>query len=354
MNILFASGTSYLPYVVGGLEINTHELALELNRRGVRTSVLSRLPLRRLDGALRAAVNFLRGTDVSVDRQLGYDVYLSRRPWDKLDGLPRPRLVVVQNGNMIEIAKAFLRRGVPPIAYLHGLEFDIGRRRWTGSSAGLPFRAYIANSEFTAARFRDRFGIEACVIPPVFRAERYCTAGDRRFVTFINPVTEKGVEVALAIAEQCPEIPFRFVKAWPLGIRQAAKLNSRLRRLCNVELVERSNDMSPIYASTRVLLVPSQWEAETWGRVVSEAQFSGIPVLASDRGALPETVGAGGAILRHDAPAECWAAELKRMWTDDAYYQRLQLAALGHSRRAALDFNRQIDTFLAVAARIAA
>jgi glycosyltransferase involved in cell wall biosynthesis len=354
VNILLASGTSYLPYVVGGLEINTHELALELNRRGVRTSVLSRLPLRRVDGALRAAVNFLRGTDVSVDRQLGYDVYLSRRPWDKLDGLPRPRLVVVQNGNMIEIAKAFLRRGVPPIAYLHGLEFDMGRRRWTGSTAGLPFRAYIANSEFTAARFRDRFGIEACVIPPVFRAERYCMTGDRRFVTFINPVAEKGVDVALAIAEQCPEIPFRFVKAWPLGIRQAAKLNSRVRRLCNVEMVERSNDMSPIYASTRVLLVPSQWEAETWGRVVSEAQFSGVPVLASDRGALPETVGAGGAIIRHDAPAECWAAELKRMWTDDAYYQLLQQAALGHSRRAALDFNRQVDAFLAVAARIAA
>ena len=179
-------------------------------------------------------------------------------------------------------------------------------------------------------------------------------AGDRRFVTFINPVAEKGVEVALAIAEQCPEIPFRFVKAWPLGIRHAAKLNSRVRRLCNVEMVGRSNDMSPIYASTRVLLTPSQWEAETWGRVVSEAQFSGIPVLASDRGALPETVGSGGAIIRYNAPAERWAAELKRMWTDHAYYGRLQQAALEHSRRAALDFNRQIDTFLAVATRIAA
>ena len=79
-------------------------------------------------------------------------------------------------------------------------------------------------------------------------------------------------------------------------------LKSRIHRLANVELVERSDDMSPIYASTRVLLVPSQWEAETWGRVVSEAQFSGIPVLASDRGALPETVGAGGAIIKYDAP----------------------------------------------------
>ena len=95
MSILLASGTSYLPHVVGGLEVNTHELALELNRRGVKTSVLSRLPLRRVDGALRAAANFLRGTDVCVDRQFGYDVYRSRKPWDSLDGLPLPRLVVV-------------------------------------------------------------------------------------------------------------------------------------------------------------------------------------------------------------------------------------------------------------------
>lgn len=353
MNILLASGTAYLPHVVGGLEVNTHELALELNRRGVRTSVLSRLPLRRVDGALRAVSNFIHGTDVCVDRQLGYDVYLSRKPWGSLDGLPLPRLVVVQNGNMVEIGKAFACRGVPAIAYLHGLEFDIGRRRWTGSTGSLPFRAYIANSEFTAARLRDRFGVQACVIPPVFRAERYRVAGDRRCVTFINPVAEKGVEIALAIAEQCPEIPFRFVKGWPLGMRQAALLKGRIRRLANVELVERSGDMSPIYASTRVLLAPSQW-AETWGRVVSEAQFSGIPVLASDRGALPETVGPGGAIIKYDAPACTWATELRRMWSDDLYYQQLQQAALTHSRRPELDFGQQIDAFLAVATRIAA
>jgi len=112
--------------------------------------------------------------------------------------------------------------------------------------------------------------------------------------------------------------------------------------------------MSPIYASTRVLLVPSQWEAETWGRVVSEAQFSGIPVLASDRGALPETVGEGGAIIKYDAPACTWATELRRMWFDDLHYQQLRQAALAHSRRPELDFKQQIDAFLAVATRIAA
>ncbi len=59
-------------------------------------------------------------------------------------------------------------------------------------------------------------------------------------------------------------------------------------------LVGRTMDTRSVYAATRVLLVPSQWKAETWGRVASEAQFSGIPVLASDVGGSPEAVAPGG------------------------------------------------------------
>lgn len=44
--------------------------------------------------------------------------------------------------------------------------------------------------------------------------------------------------------------------------------------------------------SARVVLMPSLWE-ESFGRVAAEAMANGIPVLSSDRGALPETVGAG-------------------------------------------------------------
>ena len=38
------------------------------------------------------------------------------------------------------------------------------------------------------------------------------------------------------------------------------------------------------------MLVPSLWR-ESLGRVPMEAMANGIPVLASDRGALPETLG---------------------------------------------------------------
>ena len=50
------------------------------------------------------------------------------------------------------------------------------------------------------------------------------------------------------------------------------------------------------FALTRILLVPSTF-AEPFGRVAAEALVNGIPPLVSDRGALPETVGAGGTVV---------------------------------------------------------
>jgi glycosyltransferase involved in cell wall biosynthesis len=74
----------------------------------------------------------------------------------------------------------------------------------------------------------------------------------------------------------------------------------------NVTLHPPTRDMRPLYARARLLLAPSQWE-EAWGRVATEAQVSGIPVLASNRGGLPEAVGNGGILLPADAPGNEWA-----------------------------------------------
>jgi glycosyltransferase involved in cell wall biosynthesis len=161
-------------------------------------------------------------------------------------------------------------------------------------------------------------------------------------VTLINPVAVKGVDLALRIAALCPDIPFTFVRGWPLGFREEADLRRRLRPLSNVVLRDRTDDMRSIYRDTRVLLVPSQWEDETWGRVVTEAQFSGIPVVASARGGLPEAVGPGGVILEHDAPAAVWAHAVAELWSDRCRYERLSGAALEHSTRPALDPDRHV------------
>ena len=104
--------------------------------------------------------------------------------------------------------------------------------------------------------------------------------------------------------------------------------------------------MRTIYRETRILLVPSQWEDETWGRVVTEAQFSGIPVVASDRGGLPESTGPGGIVLPHDAPASAWAGAVTALWTDQSQHDRLSKAAFGHSIRTDIDPEQQVSKLI--------
>jgi len=342
VDIAFVSGNPHIPQLFGGLEVNTHALAGELVRRGNSVCVLAKLSLRNRFGLGRAAMTVVSRRRLWVDSDLGYPVFRSRDPARDVARLPRPTVAVVQNGPMLDLAGGFARLGVPAVAYLHGLGFE----KWPGEPARFPFRGYIANSRFTAARLRNRFGIEAAVLPPLFRRKDYATPVTGNMVTLINPVAVKGVDLALQIAALCPDIPFAFVRGWPLGLKEEAALRRKLRRLGNVVLRERVDDMRTIYRETRVLLVPSQWEDETWGRVVSEAQFSGIPVIASDRGGLPEAVGPGGIVLGHDAPAAVWADTVYDLWSNRANCDRLSRAALSHSLRAELVPERQVSALI--------
>jgi glycosyltransferase involved in cell wall biosynthesis len=342
MDIAFVSGNPHMPQVLGGVEINTHALAGELVRRGNSVCVLAKLSLRNRFGLWSAAKIAASARKICVDRDLGYPVFRTRRPVDHTAALPRPTIAVVQNGPMLDLAASFARIDVPSVAYLHGLAFE----SWPDRLGEFPFRGYIANSQFTAARFRRRFGVAPAVLPPLFCRRDYATEVTGSLVTFINPVAVKGVELALRIAGLCPHISFAFVRGWPLSAREEMRLKGEAKRLGNIELRERSVDMRSIYRETRVLLVPSQWEDETWGRVVTEAQFSGIPVLASDRGGLPEAVGPGGIVLPHDAPASAWADALGTLWAGGARYAELSAAALDHSRRADLDPERQVSLFV--------
>ncbi|MFY8148353.1 MAG: glycosyltransferase [Prochlorococcaceae cyanobacterium] len=142
------------------------------------------------------------------------------------------------------------------------------------------------------------------------------------------------MELAFAIAERLPELPFLFCEGWPQSEADWQRLEARCAALPNVTLVRRTTDMRTIYGRTRVLLVPSQWE-EAWGRVVTEAQASGIPSLVSTVGGLAETAGIGGLALAPDAPPGLWAETLQRLWQDQAFWQMMSSQA-----RAQADFLR--------------
>jgi glycosyltransferase involved in cell wall biosynthesis len=104
--------------------------------------------------------------------------------------------------------------------------------------------------------------------------------------------------------------------------------------------------MRAIYARTRILLMPSVRE-ETWGRVVTEAQASGIPALARAMAALPESVGPAGVLVPADAPVQTWVQALRRLWDEPVSYETLVSRAFNYSARAEAQPAQRMAEFIA-------
>ena len=66
--------------------------------------------------------------------------------------------------------------------------------------------------------------------------------------------------------------------------------------LTNLHRMANTPDPRDFYRVSRAVLVPSLWR-ESLGRVPMEALANDIPVLASDRGALPENLGNAGFVF---------------------------------------------------------
>jgi glycosyltransferase involved in cell wall biosynthesis len=341
--VLFAMTTDYLPESTGGVESTTHELCLALPRHGWMPSVLAGC---RRNGrfARRAAMNRLIGRGPFCrDDDLGYATYRCRRPLRALDALCaaiKPDLAVVQLGRIVPLARDFVERGVPTVLFVHNLNF--------AQMGGALFRHallhYATVSEFMALAVAPHAGVRPSVVLPLIDPAAYRAETDRSVVTFVNPTAIKGLAVALHLAARRPDIPFEFVESWPLRRADLNELRRAIARLPNVRFLPRTGDMRGVYARSRVLLAPSQWE-EPWGRVAGEAQINGIPVLASRTGGLPEAVGPGG-ILVEPQDLAAWESALAAAWDDPRRYDELARQARAHAARREMQPDAVLRSFL--------
>ena len=160
-------------------------------------------------------------------------------------------------------------------------------------------------------------------------------------MTFVNPQPTKGLyvfaRIAEALAKRRADIRL-LVIAGRSHARWQQETGIDLARLPNVTVRASVPDPREFYAATKLLLMPSLWN-ESFGLVAVEAMLNGIPVLASNRGALPETIGDAGRLF--DIPAkytpetrelptakevEPWVKTIIRLWDNAAEYDHLSLA----------------------------
>ncbi|MFY2564147.1 glycosyltransferase family 4 protein [Corallococcus terminator] len=166
-------------------------------------------------------------------------------------------------------------------------------------------------------------------------------------------VTEKGVLLLKEALERL-ETPWRalFVGGGPLegDLRAwAARQGDRVRVLTGVP----HDGVPRVLNAMEVLCAPSQtmprWK-EQFGRMLSEGFACGVPVLGSDSGEIPYTVGDAGLVLP-EADAAAWTRALADLLESPA--RRQELATRGRERavtrfswpvvaRAHLDFFEEV------------
>jgi len=324
VRLLFANPHPYLPDSTSGREISIHALALRWRAAGIDVAVFAEREA--TPGA------FTR------DEALGYPVYRVAKPLTGFGAVLadfKPEIAIYPFGpRSLPMVALGLQAGVKAVLHVTNIEStDLA-----ANPLARPEIKLIANSAFTARRIETLLGVRPPVVPPLIEPERYRVAqpnGSKRgdSVLLVNPSLRKGVELFFRLAAARPDIPFLGVESWPIGDAWRTVLMNRARALGNVALWPPIEDMREAYAKARLILMPSIHE-ETFGRVVAEAQVSGIPALTSDRGALPETLGGGGIAVPLDSGLEPWLAALDRLWQDQAFYAACAAAARSESTAA--------------------
>ncbi len=169
-----------------------------------------------------------------------------------------------------------------------------------------------------------------------------------QYVTFVNPQLAKGAamvaRIALELGTRRPDIAFLIVES-RAAADELAKLPIDLSGLTNLNRMANTPDPRDFYRISRAMLVPSL--TENAASVAREALANGIPVLASDRGGLPETLGEAGFVFTLPdlflasggtgvpSPRECapWAATIERLWDDPEFEDRHRALAKAEAKR---------------------
>ncbi len=211
--------------------------------------------------------------------------------------------------------------------------------------------ATIAPSSFAATHYADyRIPVVKVVAPLILKSKTLVVGGGetKKYVTFVNPEPRKGLYVVARIihllGRERPDIPFLLVES-----RETADAiygtGLDFSDPSNISFMQNTPDPCDFYKRTYITLMPSLW-CESFGRVAAESMMNGIPVLASDRGALPEVCGEAGFLFhipeKHTPEtrtpisveeARPWAETIIRLWDNQDEYRELSRKAKSRSER---------------------
>jgi glycosyltransferase involved in cell wall biosynthesis len=350
--LLFVTTYPFYPDASGGSEQFLLYLFKSLQQLGWQIEVICRLSSLRSPYFRRACWQALRRFQklsyFVMDEDLGYPCWRqigkfskehhSIECLDKRLSEYRPDVVLSHDCHTSPLLNYAAHQGYPSFYFAQWLNY-----------INVPNELHtIANSPFTASGMAQLTRNEIGVVLPVTKLDQYrVTKRDRRYITFINPIPEKGLDVAIEIARCLPQERFLFVKGkWgSYSAREIEAFIKPIYKLPNVEVWNHQRDMRQVYAVTDILLVPSQFD-ETFGRVIVEAQVNGIPVVAANVGGISYTLGQGGILVEPKDKPQTYADALLQLRTDENLYRQLSALALENSQRPEFEPQQQVKNFI--------
>ena len=331
MRILFISSDPFCPECYSGQNRTMLELCQKLVELGHEPILLT--------GRSHTSEN----KEILVDSTFGFRLFRANNPLKSIMPLCtslRPDIVVVLDGHQEKVIEECRSVDIPLAIWFFQLESNYYNNVCPDNDL-----LYLVSSSFLANRIFNLYGITAQIVAPYIEQKNYLKERNGNRVLFVNPVREKGVEIAFQIAGQRRDQAFNIVESWGVSEIWKSLCFERALDCGNIEWFSSVPDMNFILDQTRLLLVP-RFSEEGFCRLITEAQLGGIPVLATNRGYLPDNVGPGGKVLGVDDDLRGWLDEFDRFFEDQSYYQIMSERSRKHALRDELNGDILIEKLL--------
>jgi hypothetical protein len=203
--------------------------------------------------------------------------------------------------------------------------------------------AVIATSPWSARRLIEHHDLDPnrvhVVVPGTDHAPVATGTDGRSRLLCVAAVTpHKGQDLLVEALASITDLPWTCALVGPL--RRDPAFAEHVRELIDrrgltgrvvLDGPRTGAELDAAYAAADLVVLPSS--AETYGMVVAEALMRGLPVLAAEVGAIPDTLGRAPdasvpGILVPERNAEAFAAALRRWLTEPDLPERLRGAAL--------------------------
>src|SRR3954454_13195613 len=195
-------------------------------------------------------------------------------------------------------------------------------------------RLVITVSEFSRHEIQEVLGVDATVIPNGVD-ERFKPGPKKDYALVVG--TKIARKNLAALSETATALGMEIVAAGSARKYMKDEANPGIRELGYVP----DEELPALYAGARVLLMPSLYEG--FGLPCLEAMASGTPVVAANRGALPEICGDAALVVE---PEDLADAAVKAVGNERLIQAGLERAARFTWERTARETDQAIEALL--------